>query len=135
MARRAISLAVALVATARPLAAQILPVPAPIDRLGGTDFTLTADDAKCGELVAAELERRLMRRVAKPASGDVAKGGTSALAVTVNCSTEAPRFRASVTIADASGEVLYKASGSTGAGFKGSQSNFIASVVENIFAP
>lgn len=133
MVRRGTLLAAALIAVAAPLAAQALPGSAPIDRLGGQAFTLTADDARCGDLVAAELERRLMKRVPKPAAGDPARGGQAPLAVSVQCSAEAPRFQASVTIAEVSGVVLYKASGSTGAGFKGSQANFIASVVENLF--
>lgn len=111
---------------AAPLGAQ-----SPIERLGGHTFTISGNDDKCSGLVAAELELRLMKRVPlAPATGAAAP-----LAVTVQCTGDAPRFEASVSIAEASGTVLYKASGRTGAGFKGTQANFIASVVQNIFVP
>ncbi len=55
------------------------------------------------------------------------------LAVNAQCSVQASRFQASIKIAESSGAVLYKAAGGTGAGLKGSQANFIASVVENLF--
>ncbi len=121
--------------------AQSLPAQSPIERLAGQTFTLTASDDKCGNLVVAELALRLMKRVPKdPASQDPKQGGqkqseAAPLVVTVQCAGEAPRFEASVSIAEASGPVLYKASGRTGAGFKGTQANFIASVIQNIFAP
>ena len=118
-----------LLVAAGPLQAQSPPVQAPIERLGGRSFTVTANDDKCAGLVAAQLEVRSMKRVAKDPVGSTA----APLAVTVQCAGEAPRFEASVSIADATGTVLYKASGRTGAGFQGSQANFIASVVENIF--
>lgn len=106
----------------------------PIERLAGRTFTLTASDDKCGDLVVAELALRLMKRAPKEQASKE-QGAALPLAVTVQCAGEAPRFEASVSIAEASGPVLYKASGRTGAGFKGTQANFIASVIQNIFAP
>ncbi|MDB5487380.1 MAG: hypothetical protein JWQ58_1095 [Reyranella sp.] len=115
--------------------AQSPPAQSPIERLAGQTFTLTANDEKCGDLVVAELALRLMKRVPKDPAPQDRQGGAAPLAVTVQCAGEAPRFEASVSIAEASGPVLYKASGRTGAGFKGTQANFIASVIQNIFVP
>lgn len=115
----------ALVAALLVLASAPLRAQSPIERLAGQTFTVTSNDDTCGGLVATELERRLMKRAAK--------GANAPFAVAVQCGGEAPRFEASVLISDSSGAVIYKASGRTGAGFKGTQANFIASVVENIF--
>ena len=114
--------------------AQSPPARSPIERLAGQTFTLTANDDKCGNLVVAELALRLMKRVPKEQASKE-QGAALPLVVTVQCAGEEPRFEASVSIAEASGPVLYKASGRTGAGFKGTQANFIASVIQNIFAP
>lgn len=111
---------------------QTPPAQSPIERLGGHTFTMTANDDACGTLVAKELALRLMKRV-EPAPKAAQPAEPASLVVKVECGGEAPRFEASVSIAEASGTVLYKASGRTGSGFKGSQANFIASVVENIF--
>ena len=132
-------IAAILISVSPPLGAQSPPAQAPparspIERLAGQTFTLTANDDKCGNLVVAELALRLMKRVPKEQASKE-QGAALPLVVTVQCAGEAPRFEASVSIAEASGPVLYKASGRTGAGFKGTQANFIASVIQNIFAP
>ena len=120
--------------SAQSAPAQSVPTQSPIERLAGRLFTLTANDDKCGDLVVTELALRLMKRAPKEQASKE-QGAALPLVVTVQCAGEEPRFEASVSIAEASGPVLYKASGRTGAGFKGTQANFIASVIQNIFAP